>query len=75
MINLTTNYLGLQLKNPVIVGSCSYTTSLEDIKELAKYGAGAIVLGSVFEEEILCDLNRNNLKSFKENPWTITTSI
>jgi dihydroorotate dehydrogenase (fumarate) len=45
--------MGMKLRNPIIVGSCSLTSNLEDIVKLEQYGAGAIVLKSIFEEEIL----------------------
>jgi len=52
MINLTTEFAGLELKNPIIAGSSGLTSSVESIKEIEKAGAGAIVLKSIFEEEI-----------------------
>jgi dihydroorotate dehydrogenase (fumarate) len=52
MSQLETTYLGLKLRNPVIVGSSSLTSSVEKIKEIEKAGAGAIVLKSIFEEQI-----------------------
>ncbi|MFU8842287.1 MAG: dihydroorotate dehydrogenase-like protein [Bacteroidales bacterium] len=52
MADLSTNYLGLALKNPVIVGSCGLTNSVEKIIEIEKAGAGAVVLKSLFEEQI-----------------------
>jgi len=52
MGNLKTTYLGLKLKNPLIAGSCGLTNSLANIKELAKKGVGAIVIKSLFEEQI-----------------------
>jgi dihydroorotate dehydrogenase (fumarate) len=55
MANLTTKYLGLNLKNPLIVGSSGLTNSVEEITELEKKGAGAVVLKSIFEEEILLE--------------------
>ena len=63
MIDLSTNYAGLKLRNPIIVGSCSLTSNIEDIVKLEQYGAGAIVLKSIFEEEIL---NKANLKTRKK---------
>lgn len=57
MKDLSTQYLGLQLRNPIIVGSCGLTNSLEQIKEFDKNGAGAIVLKSLFEEQIQAELN------------------
>ena len=53
MADLHTNYLGLELKNPIIVGSCGLTSKLEDIVKFEQAGAAAIVLKSIFEEEIL----------------------
>lgn len=55
MANLTTKYMGLELKNPLIVGSSGLTNSVEEIIELEKKGAGAVVLKSIFEEEILLE--------------------
>ncbi|MFO8087382.1 MAG: dihydroorotate dehydrogenase-like protein [Bacteroidales bacterium] len=52
MANLRTKYLGLELKNPIIVGSSRLTASVEKIKELEAKGAGAVVLKSLFEEQI-----------------------
>lgn len=55
MANLETTYLGLELKNPIIVGSSGLTNSVSEIIELEQAGAGAIVLKSIFEEEILME--------------------
>jgi dihydroorotate dehydrogenase (fumarate) len=52
MIDLTCKYLGLQLKNPIIVGSSGLTSSVENLKKIAQMGAGAVVLKSIFEEQI-----------------------
>lgn len=52
MANLTTRFFGLELKSPVIAASSSMTGNLEQIKKLADAGAGAVVLKSIFEEEI-----------------------
>lgn len=57
MKDLSTEYLGLQLKNPIIVGSCGMTNSIGKIKEFAENNAGAIVLKSLFEEQIQADLS------------------
>jgi dihydroorotate dehydrogenase (fumarate) len=56
MPNLTTNYLGIDLKNPIIVASSGLTDSVEKIKELEAHGAGAVVLKSLFEEEIVMEM-------------------
>lgn len=53
MVNLQTTYMGLRLKNPIIIGSSGLTNSVENIKEAAANGAAAVVLKSLFEEQIL----------------------
>ncbi len=53
MKRLNTSYLGLSLKNPLIVGSSSLTNSVEKVKKLEAAGAAAIVLKSLFEEQML----------------------
>lgn len=58
MANLETTYLGLKLKNPVVVGSSGLTNSVEKIVKLRDAGAGAVVLKSLFEEQINHDVNR-----------------
>jgi len=56
MPNLTTNYLGLDLKNPIIVASSGLTDTVEKLVELEANGAGAIILKSLFEEEIVMEM-------------------
>lgn len=51
-MDLTTNYLGLNLPTPVIAGSSGLTGSVAEVKKLAANGAGAVVLKSIFEEEV-----------------------
>lgn len=52
MIDMKTQYAGLTLRNPIIVGSSGLTNNAERNKEFEKAGAGAIVLKSLFEEQI-----------------------
>lgn len=52
-MDLSTTYLGLQLKNPLVVSSSKLTGNLRNVKECHKAGAGAVVLKSVFEEQII----------------------
>lgn len=52
MMNIQTQYAGLKLRNPIIVGSSGLTIKPERNKEFEKAGAGAIVLKSLFEEQI-----------------------
>ena len=53
MTQLKTSFAGLSLRNPVIISSSSLTNSAEKNKKLELAGAGAIVLKSVFEEQIM----------------------
>lgn len=52
MADLTTTYLGLELQNPLIVGSSGITQTLKGIRQCAENGAAAVVLKSLFEEQI-----------------------
>jgi len=54
-MDLTTNYLGIKLQNPLIVSSSKLTKEFESIKLCAEMGAGAIVTKSVFEEQLIAD--------------------
>jgi len=51
-MDISTTYLGLKLNSPLIAGSSGLTGSVDKIKEMARHGAGAVVLKSLFEEEI-----------------------
>ncbi len=62
MINLTTKYLGLTLKNPLVVSAGPLSQKLANIRHMEDCGAGAIVLHSLFEEQI--NLESNELDRF-----------
>jgi len=53
MVDLSTRYLGLPLRNPLVVSASPMTRSLDKAKSLEDAGAGAIVMHSLFEEELL----------------------
>ena len=55
MTQLKTTFAGLSLRNPIIISSSSLTNSAEKNKKLELAGAGAIVLKSVFEEQIMME--------------------
>lgn len=59
MMDISTKYLGLELKSPIVVGSCGLTTDIDKLVEMEAAGAGAVVLKSVFEEQIIYDIKRN----------------
>ena len=50
--DLTTSYLGLQLANPIVASASPLTRQLESLHQLQEAGVGAVVLASIFEEEI-----------------------
>lgn len=52
MANLKTTYLGIELKNPIIVGASDMVTKVENLKAAEEAGASAIVYKSLFEEQI-----------------------
>jgi len=52
MSNLKTNYMGIDLKNPLVVGASNLVDNLDHLKRLEDSGAGAIVYKSLFEEQI-----------------------
>ncbi|MFO8129323.1 MAG: dihydroorotate dehydrogenase-like protein [Bacteroidales bacterium] len=51
-MDLSVNYMGMQLKNPIIVGASNLVTDLNILKQLEASGASAIVYKSLFEEQI-----------------------
>lgn len=57
MADITTTYLGLKLKSPIIAGSSPLTDNINSIKKLADAGVGAVVLKSLFEEQIMMDID------------------
>ena len=56
MADLRTTYLGLNPKKPVLASSCGITGTVKGVKQCAQAGAGAVVLESLFEEEILAQV-------------------
>lgn len=56
-MDLTTTYLGLQLKNPIVPSSSPLSYSLENMKRLEDAGAAAIVMFSLFEEQVQHEAN------------------
>jgi dihydroorotate dehydrogenase (fumarate) len=54
-MSLTTNYLGMALKNPIVVSSSPLSHNLDSIRRLEDAGASAVVMYSLFEEQITFD--------------------
>jgi len=55
--------MGLELKNPIIVGSSELTNKAKKIKKLADAGAGAVVLKSLFEEQIMMEVDAQRVNN------------
>ena len=69
MESLRTNYLGLDLKSPLILSSSGLSKKIENLKIAEENGIGAIVLKSLFEEQITYESNKaisQNLMDFSE---------
>jgi len=61
-MDLTTNYLGLKLRTPLVVSASPLSEEIDNIKRMEDAGASAVVLYSIFEEQLRQDrleLNRN----------------
>ena len=58
-MNLTTSYLGLKLRNPLVASAGPMTQTADRIERLAEAGVGAVVLPSLFEEQIRAEADRD----------------
>ena len=58
-MNLSTDYLGLALRNPLVASASPLSTTLDGIRRLADAGLGAVVLHSLFEEQMFREAVRN----------------
>ena len=57
MIDLTTTYLGLTLKNPLVVSASPLSEDMDKIKKMEDAGAAAVILHSLFEEQLTLESN------------------
>ena len=55
MVDLTTEYLGLKLKSPLVVSSTPLSQSIATIRRMEDCGAAAVVLSSLFEEQLILE--------------------
>ncbi|MGZ3422201.1 MAG: dihydroorotate dehydrogenase-like protein, partial [Polyangiales bacterium] len=62
-MELTTTYMGLALRNPLIASASPLNRDLGNLRALEDHGAGAIVLPSIFEEEILAERRELELRT------------
>ncbi len=54
-MDLTTNYLGLKLRTPLVVSASPLSEEIDNIKKMEDCGAGAVVLKSLFEEQLIME--------------------
>lgn len=55
MANLKTRYMGLELRNPIIIGANNIVKNIDNLKRIEEAGAGAVVYKSLFEEQVLLE--------------------
>jgi dihydroorotate dehydrogenase (fumarate) len=67
MADLKTTYMGLELRNPLVVASCGLTKNPDGVSKCADAGAGAVVLKSLFEEQIVAEME--NQKQYASAAW------
>ena len=63
-MDLSVKYMGLDLCSPVVIGSSGLTNSVEKVIELEEQGAGAVVLKSLFEEQIIFEAEAASDKQY-----------
>ncbi len=62
-MDLTTTYMGLVLRNPLVASASPLNRDLGNLRALEDHGAGAVVLPSIFEEEILAERRELELRT------------
>ncbi|HPO16758.1 MAG TPA: dihydroorotate dehydrogenase-like protein [Candidatus Hydrogenedentes bacterium] len=75
MIDLSTSYLGMTLKNPLVVSPSPLCAKVDNIKHMEDAGAAAVVLHSLFEEQLTFEsqsLNENIMQGENLSPEALT---
>ena len=73
-MDLTTTYLGLPLKNPLVASASPLTRDIDSIRRLEDAGAAAVVLPSIFEEQIRHEMDETERlveKGIDSNPEAV----
>lgn len=65
-MGISTKFMGFNIKSPIVVGSCGLTSKIETLKKIEQAGAGAVILKSLFEEQITQEMNVN-IKVYSAN--------
>lgn len=58
MSDLSTTYMGIPLKSPIVVSACSISSMMDRVQMAERVGAGALVIRSLFEEQIQVEQQR-----------------
>jgi dihydroorotate dehydrogenase (fumarate) len=68
MADLSTTYMGIPLKNPIVVGACSLSKQIDTIRQIEAAGAGGLIIKSLFEEQVQIEQTRfeESLAQFDE---------
>jgi dihydroorotate dehydrogenase (fumarate) len=66
-MDISTKYMGLELSSPVIVASSGLTENADQVKKIEDHGAGAVVLKSLFEEQIMMDVDAQYVNNMYGN--------
>ncbi|MBN1966985.1 MAG: dihydroorotate dehydrogenase-like protein [Anaerolineae bacterium] len=75
MVDLKTTYLGVELKNPLVVAASSVSSYIDRVKMAEDAGAGALIIRSLFEEQIQLDaMKLDNMLSTGGNSYAEATS-
>ncbi len=74
MAELSVKYLGLHLKNPIIAGSSGLTRSIVDLQRLEQSGVAAVVMKSLFEEQIFLDADHYLRKANEDSMMYLRSS-
>ena len=67
MSSVSTTYLGIKLRNPLVVASSSLSGNIEKLRKVEDSGAGAVVLKSLFEEQI--DIETKQVEQYIDHTW------
>ncbi len=73
MVDLSTTYMGVPLKNPLIVAACSISNYVDKVKKAEEVGAGGLVIRSLFEEQIHFD--EMTMMDFMERAAAISPEV
>lgn len=67
MVDFSTKYMGFYLKNPIIAASSGMTDTPDKVKNLEVNGVGAVVLKSLFEEQIMMEIDATTASNISNN--------